>query len=150
MTEQTYRIGEAARLLGLEGYVLRFWETEFTALQPRRTPKGQRIYSEADLALLRRIRELLHEQGMTIDGARRVLAGEAQSPLEATSCPDAGSGKRAGEGLLSVHQPLAPPPPVQGLLPTFTSRSEEERRLDTLIQVERELVSLQRLLRQSG
>ena len=61
MTERTYRIGEAARLLDLEGYVLRYWETEFAQLRPGRTPKGQRVYSEADLALLRRIRELLHE-----------------------------------------------------------------------------------------
>ena len=49
MTEQTYRIGEAARLLDLEGYVLRYWETEFAQLRPGRTPKGQRLYSEADL-----------------------------------------------------------------------------------------------------
>ena len=45
MTERTYRIGEAARLLDLEGYVLRYWETEFAQLRPGRTPKGQRVYS---------------------------------------------------------------------------------------------------------
>ncbi len=77
MKKRTYRIGEAARLLDLEGYVLRFWETEFSQLRPMRTAKGQRIYSEADLALLRRIRFLLHEQGMTIEGARRVLEGHS-------------------------------------------------------------------------
>ena len=77
MTGRTYRIGEAARLLKLEGYVLRFWETEFEQLRPLRTPKGQRLYSDADLVVLRRIRTLLHEQGMTIEGARRVLAGSA-------------------------------------------------------------------------
>ena len=48
-----------------------------------RTPKGQRLYSDADLVLLRRIRTLLHEQGMTIEGARRILAQD-----------DAASGKR--------------------------------------------------------
>lgn len=77
MTERTYRIGEAARLLKLESYVLRFWELEFSQLCPIRTPKGQRIYTEADIELLRRIRELLHEQGMTIEGARRILARDA-------------------------------------------------------------------------
>ena len=76
MTGRTYRIGEAARLLKLEGYVLRFWETEFEQLRPLRTPKGQRLYSDADLVVLRRIRTLLHEQGMTIEGARRVLERE--------------------------------------------------------------------------
>ena len=72
MTGRTYRIGEAARLLKLEGYVLRFWETEFEQLRPLRTPKGQRLYS------------LLHEQGMTIEGARRVLERE---------CAESGDGK---------------------------------------------------------
>lgn len=76
MTGRTYRIGEAARLLKLEGYVLRFWETEFEQLRPLRTPKGQRLYSDADLVVLRRIRTLLHEQGMTIEGARRILERE--------------------------------------------------------------------------
>ena len=46
-----------------------------------RTPKGQRLYSEGDMELLRKIRSLLHEQGMTIEGARRVLAGEAMPEL---------------------------------------------------------------------
>ena len=63
MTGRTYRIGEAARLLKLEGYVLRFWETEFEQLRPLRTPKGQRLYSDADLVVLRRIRTLLHSNG---------------------------------------------------------------------------------------
>ena len=76
MAGQTYRIGEAADILQLKSYVLRFWETEFTQLAPLRTDKGQRLYTEAHLDLLRRIRHLLHEQGMTIDGARRVLAAE--------------------------------------------------------------------------
>ena len=84
MTGRTYRIGEAARLLKLEGYVLRFWETEFEQLRPLRTPKGQRLYSDADLVVLRRIRTLLHEQGMTIEGARRVLERE---------CAESGDGK---------------------------------------------------------
>ena len=78
---RVYRIGEAARALNLQTSVLRFWEGEFPGLQPVRTPKGQRLYSENDMALLRRIRSLLHEQGMTIEGARRVLAGDAMPEL---------------------------------------------------------------------
>ncbi|MCH5277308.1 MAG: MerR family transcriptional regulator [Desulfovibrionaceae bacterium] len=77
---EEYRIGEAARLLALKTCVLRFWEGEFPQLNPARTPKGQRLYSKADMALLRRIRSLLHERGMTIAGARRVLAGEMSVP----------------------------------------------------------------------
>ena len=78
---RVYRIGEAARALNLQTSVLRFWEGEFPGLQPVRTPKGQRLYTESDMALLRKIRSLLHEQGMTIEGARRVLAGEAMPEL---------------------------------------------------------------------
>lgn len=76
MEEKTYRIGEAAELLNLKTYVLRFWETEFPQLDPLRTEKGQRLYSERDIAVLRRIRHLLHERGLTIEGARRILAEE--------------------------------------------------------------------------
>ena len=72
-----YRIGEAAKELNLQTSVLRFWEGEFSALQPVRTPKGQRLYTERDMEILRQIRTLLHEQGMTIEGARRVLSGGA-------------------------------------------------------------------------
>ena len=63
---------------------LRIAETEFEQLRPLRTPKGQRLYSDADLVVLRRIRTLLHEQGMTIEGARRVLERE---------CAESGDGK---------------------------------------------------------
>lgn len=83
MSGQTYRIGEAATLLNLKTYVLRFWEMEFPQIAPLRTEKGQRLYTEADLAALRRIRYLLHERGLTIEGARRILAEESQrSPMQ--------------------------------------------------------------------
>ncbi len=77
MTGKTYRIGEAAKLLNLKTYVLRFWETEFPQLAPLRTESGQRLYSEEHIALLREIQNLLHEKGMTIDGAKKHLADQA-------------------------------------------------------------------------
>lgn len=77
MSQKTYRIGEAAAALNLKTYVLRFWETEFTQIEPIRTEKGQRLYTESDIAVLGRIRYLLHERGLTIDGARRLLQEEA-------------------------------------------------------------------------
>lgn len=76
-----YRIGEAARALNLQTSVLRFWEGEFPMLQPVRTPKGQRLYTEQDMMTLRAIRSLLHEQGMTIEGARRVLSQGSATPV---------------------------------------------------------------------
>ncbi len=79
MVEKTYRIGEVASMLGLKSYVLRFWETEFSQIDPLRTDKGQRVYTESHVALLKRIKYLLHEKGMTIEGARRMLR-MAKSP----------------------------------------------------------------------
>ena len=77
MSEKLYKIGQAAALLNLNTSVLRFWETVFPQLTPRRTDSGQRFYSEDDMALLRRIQQLLHQKGMTIEGARRILDGSA-------------------------------------------------------------------------
>ena len=77
MGQKTYRIGEAAAKLNLKTYVLRFWEMEFPQIAPIRTEKGQRLYTESDLAVLGRIRYLLHERGLTIEGARRLLQEEA-------------------------------------------------------------------------
>ena len=76
--ERLYKIGQAAETLGIKAFVLRFWETEFPQLEPVRTSKGQRLYTEANLALVRRIKYLLYDRGMTIDGARKALAGGSQ------------------------------------------------------------------------
>ena len=84
--KKTYRIGQVARMLGLETYVLRFWDSEFPLLVPARTQKGQRFYTEKHIADIRRIQYLLHTQGMTIEGARRLLAREKDSgPQQLTS-----------------------------------------------------------------
>ncbi len=100
MEEKTYRIGEAAKLLNLKTYVLRFWETEFSQLAPHRTGKGQRLYTERDIALLRTIRHLLHERGLTIEGARRFLSEqgvEQGGDWESDDLPDIAEGQIAGE-----------------------------------------------------
>jgi len=70
---RTYKIGEAAKLLELEPYVLRFWETEFPQLRPLRTSRGQRLYTEEHLELIQRIKHLLYKEGMTIEGAKQRL-----------------------------------------------------------------------------
>ncbi|MFI3271159.1 MAG: MerR family transcriptional regulator [Pseudomonadota bacterium] len=76
MAEKLYRIGEAAKLLDVKTSVLRFWEDCFTELAPVRTEKGQRLYRESDIAVLRQIQHLLYERGLTIEGARRALSLE--------------------------------------------------------------------------
>jgi DNA-binding transcriptional MerR regulator len=79
-----FRIGEVARLCGVETYVLRFWETEFPQMRPNKSGTGQRLYRKRDVEMAMRVRKLLHEEGYTIAGARQVLAQEARE-LRATS-----------------------------------------------------------------
>jgi DNA-binding transcriptional MerR regulator len=68
-----YKIGEVSRLAGVEAYVLRYWETEFPFLSPRKSKSGQRVYTKKDVDLVLQIKHLLYEEGYTIDGVRRKL-----------------------------------------------------------------------------
>ena len=68
-----FRIGEVSALLGVETYVLRYWETEFPMLQPIKSPSGHRLYRQEDVDLVFRIKRLLYDEGFTIAGARRYL-----------------------------------------------------------------------------
>ncbi len=68
-----YSISEVSELMGLEAHVLRYWETEFPQLRPRKNRAGNRTYTEADLALVQRIRHLLREERYTLEGARRAM-----------------------------------------------------------------------------
>lgn len=80
-----YRIGEVCSLTDLESHVLRYWEHEFPQLRPRKSRGGQRMYRPDDIELILRIRDLLHQEGYTIAGARRRL----QAELPAAGEPDA-------------------------------------------------------------
>jgi DNA-binding transcriptional MerR regulator len=71
-----YKIGEACKTLGIQPYVLRYWETEFPALAPSKSRSGQRVYSEKELEIIRRIKELLYDEGYTIAGAKKKLEAE--------------------------------------------------------------------------
>lgn len=73
-----YKIGEACKLVDIQPYVLRYWETEFPFLQPEKSKSGQRVYSDRELAIIRRIKELLYEEGYTIAGAKKKLEGELE------------------------------------------------------------------------
>ncbi len=66
-----FRIGEVARLVGVPHSVLRFWESEFPAVAPKKSGKGQRLYRRKDVELLLEIKQLLYEKRFTIEGARR-------------------------------------------------------------------------------
>ena len=109
-----YKIGEACKELGIQPYVLRYWETEFPALAPSKSRSGQRVYSEKELEVIRRIKQLLYEEGYTIAGAKKKLetelasggpeeveavavAEEAKTEVPAAPPPRAARGKKAAE-----------------------------------------------------
>lgn len=69
-----FKIGEVAEIASLRPSVLRFWETEFTALRPVKSRAGQRLYSRKDLELVLAIKQLLYSEKLTIEGARKRIA----------------------------------------------------------------------------
>src|SRR6185295_13343601 len=75
-----FRIGEVARLAGIKPYVLRFWETEFPHLGPKKSGTGHRLYRRKEVELVLEIKRLLYEKRFTIEGARKFL--EDKSRLE--------------------------------------------------------------------
>src|SRR5207237_9110155 len=81
-----FRSGEVARLCDLPAYVLRFWETEFPQLSPKKSSKGQRLYRQRDVESLVRIKKLLYEEGFTIAGARQHLKLELK-PAKTQATP---------------------------------------------------------------
>jgi len=75
-----FRIGEVSDLLGVEPHVLRYWETEFPVLSPKKSGTGRRLFRRKDVELLLRIKHLLYEKRFTIQGARQTLQAESKAP----------------------------------------------------------------------
>ncbi len=75
-----FKIGDAARICGVETYVLRFWETQFPQLKPNKSGTGQRLYRRRDVELALRIKTLVHIEGYTLAGARLALQ-QSQAPV---------------------------------------------------------------------
>ncbi|HEX4498748.1 MAG TPA: MerR family transcriptional regulator [Thermoanaerobaculia bacterium] len=157
-----YKIGEACKALGIQPYVLRYWETEFPALTPSKSRSGQRVYSEKELEIIRRIKELLYEEGYTIAGAKKKLEvelaagslGEAADPDEAEAAADEPAGEvlppptpalPAIEPAAEAHadsRNAAPPPStldtdggerIQTLLSGIAEALQEAREILTLL-----------------
>ena len=87
-----FTIGEVSELCGVKPYVLRYWEQEFTQLKPMKRRGNRRYYQHHEVLLIRRIRDLLYDQGFTISGARNqlgeVLAGGRSASAHADAGPD--------------------------------------------------------------
>jgi DNA-binding transcriptional MerR regulator len=114
-----YKIGEACKVLGIQPYVLRYWETEFPALTPSKSRSGQRVYSEKELEVIRRIKELLYEEGYTIAGAKKKLEGELAAGT-------LGEAKEAA----SEELPATPAPPPAPRRKPAAPAGAEPRALD--------------------
>ncbi|MEI8134268.1 MAG: MerR family transcriptional regulator [bacterium] len=76
-------ISEVSALAGVEQYILRYWETEFSELRPHKNRAGNRIYTEKDVKLITRIKELLRDQRYTIEGAKQIIKQERESEKKA-------------------------------------------------------------------
>jgi DNA-binding transcriptional MerR regulator len=101
-----FKIGEAARLVAVKPYVLRYWETEFKSLRPGKTKSQQRLYRKRDVELLLKIRHLLYDKRYTIEGARGRLRdlGHDEGPVTAPPPPAA---EVSRETLRKIKQGLA-------------------------------------------
>jgi DNA-binding transcriptional MerR regulator len=123
------KIGEAARALGVETYVLRFWETQFAFLKPKHTRTKHRFYQEKDLDVLRLIKRLLHDEGFTIAGANKHI-------------------KEFGIDALMAGKPVAKPAPSASAdhAPSSQSPGVDGQTRRVLNEVRRDLESIHKIL----
>lgn len=101
-----FRIGEASSVVGVEPHVLRYWETEFRSIRPKKSARGQRVYSRREVETLVRIKELLYDHGFTIAGAKRRLREKGVEPPEPGD-PSLEEARRMREALLAMRGELA-------------------------------------------
>jgi DNA-binding transcriptional MerR regulator len=150
-----YKIGEACKALGIQPYVLRYWETEFPALTPSKSRSGQRVYSEKELEIIRRIKELLYEEGYTIAGAKKKLEGEmaAGGAGEALrdddeDAPDISANSSPEEALAEapVPQPAAEAPALPLEAPAALDTDAPERIQTLLSGIEQALQEAREIL----
>ena len=76
-----FKIGEVSEIAGVPASVLRFWQTEFTRINPKRTPSGQRLYRRIDVELILKIKTLLYEKKFTIQGAVQRLKSDSRKKI---------------------------------------------------------------------
>lgn len=80
-----FKIGEVCQLTGVKAHTLRYWESEFSIIKPRRAGSQQRLYRRVDVENILRIQKMLHEDGMTLAGTRKSLASQQKSDKELSS-----------------------------------------------------------------
>src|ERR1700746_59070 len=92
-----FRIGEVSRRAGIKPYVLRFWETEFPGLGPKKSGTGHRLYRRKDVETVLEIKRLLYDQRFTIEGARKFLETQTKTAARNSSKPAKASAKPVGQ-----------------------------------------------------
>jgi DNA-binding transcriptional MerR regulator len=97
-----FTIGEVSDLCGVKPYVLRYWEQEFTQLKPMKRRGNRRYYQHHEVLLIRRIRDLLYEQGFTISGARNRLTEAGSNRGQTVSAMNGDAGEPAGDDALDL------------------------------------------------
>jgi DNA-binding transcriptional MerR regulator len=97
-----FTIGEVSELCGVKPHVLRYWEQEFTQLKPVKRRGNRRYYQHHEVLLIRRIRELLYDQGFTISGARNRLDELVSEPSSKSGRPS----PRGGAALASLRKEI--------------------------------------------
>ena len=135
-----FTIGEVSDLCGVKPYVLRYWEQEFTQLKPMKRRGNRRYYQHHEVLLIRRIRELLYEQGFTISGARNRLSDAAAGRDSAAEAERSALPGEPDE-VIDMAQALAGPAAEEpGAVPT------DPPAVWSLEQVRSELLSIRSLL----
>jgi DNA-binding transcriptional MerR regulator len=108
-----YRIGEVEGITEVPAYVLRYWESEFRLLRPKKNPAGQRLYRRRDLDLVLRIKTLLYDERLTLEGAKKRLVaesrGSAQLDLGVRGSMLEAALRRARDQLRTLRDRLTPP-----------------------------------------
>src|SRR5205823_288110 len=91
-----FRIGEVARLAAIKPYVLRFWETEFAGLGPKKSGTGHRLYRRKDVQMVLEIKRLLYQERFTIEGARKFLESRPKTePSKSSAKPSKSKSSKA-------------------------------------------------------
>jgi DNA-binding transcriptional MerR regulator len=102
-----FRIGEVSNLVGVETYVLRYWETEFPSVGPKKSGTGHRMYRRKEVELLLKIKHLLYEKKYTIEGARQYLHSESKSSKRKRSVKSEQRELFSGDHLPEIRKELA-------------------------------------------
>jgi DNA-binding transcriptional MerR regulator len=137
--ETLFRIGEVSRLTATKTFVLRYWETEFPTLQPVKSPSGHRLYRREDIETVFEIKRLLYDEGFTIAGARRFLAGHTDVEGHASQ-----NGHQQTSHEIAAGANVASHAPHTIVAPRRSSTSAQQRKF--LLDLHQELLAVLTLL----